>query len=335
MSKSPLALLASSPPWPMAMTRIILGLMWLATLRWKLPPDFAPGGEDPGLHAWLVREVEMPAFGWYGDLIDSVVLPNFTFFAWLVFIAELLVGLSLLTGVFIRPAALGGLLMSFNLWLGLKAVEGEWHWTYVLMMILHAAVLFSAASATWSLSTRLPAALRRFSDVGNAAIPTFSGKGSLAAAVVRVGLGVVTLATWRNNVKEDFYDGESFAGFFDWVQKPIEEEGNGASLGFVHSLIDATVLQAPEFFGWVMTFLELFIAVGLLLGVFTRAASLAATGFFGSLFLVYFGGEEWIFIYVMLTLAAAVSFLMWGGRKFGADEGIAASVGESPGTLVW
>lgn len=329
------SILSSTPRWPMAITRILLGVMWLATLRWKLPPDFAPGGEDPGLHAWLVREVEQPSFDWYGNLIDSVVLPNFVFFAWLVFLAELFVGLSLLAGVFVRPAALLGVLMSFNLWLGLRAVEGEWQWTYVLMMLLHAGVLLSAASTTWSLSSSLPVRVRKFSDLWNSRVPASPGKGSLAAAVVRSGLGVITLVTWRSNIEGDFYDGESFAGFFDWVSKPVEEDGNGASLGFVHSLVDATVLQSPEFFGWVMTFLELFIGVGLLLGIFTRAASLAAAGFFGSLFLVYFGGEEWIFIYVMLTLAAVVSFFMWGGRKFGADQVVAASNGESPGTLIW
>jgi len=164
---------------------------------------------------------------------------------------------------------------------------------------------------------------------------TTARRGSLGTTILRIALGLTTLFTWKGNVDDDFYDGANFPGFFDWVSKPAEEGGNGASLGFVHSLVDNTILQAPEFFGWIMTFLELFIAVGLLFGIFTRAASFAAIGFFVSLFLVYFGGEEWIWTYVLLVAAAVAVFLNWGGRMLGVDEFIAKSKGESPGTLVW
>ena len=314
---------------PMAVARIVLGIMWLASLLWKLPPDFAPGGEEPGLHGWLSLEVEHPTFGFYGDFIESVVLPNFVLFAWLVFLAELAVGLALVSGVFARPAALLGLLMSINLWIGLKNVPGEWHWTYGLMTMWHAAVLLSPTTSQWSLSKFLNGLgedTRSFAS---------SGRGSIAAAILRVGLGVVTLDTWRGTIKNDFYDGESLAGFFDWVKKPAEEGGNGSTLGFVHSLIDATIVQAPEFFGWIFTIVELCIGVGLIFGLFTRAASLAAIGFFGMLFLTYFGGEEWIGIYVLLAMAAVMTFVHWGGRKFGLDQLIAKGNNESPAGLVW
>lgn len=162
-----------------------------------------------------------------------------------------------------------------------------------------------------------------------------AARGSLGTAILRVALGLTTLFTWFDNVEKDFYDGANFPGFFEWVSKPAEEGGNGASLGFVHSIVDNTLLQAPEFFGWVMTFFELFVAVGLLFGIFTRAASLAAIAFFTSLFLVYFGGEEWIWTYVMLVAAAVTVFLNWGGRAFGADEHLAKSRGESPAGLIW
>lgn len=325
---------------PLTVGRIVLGVMWLASLLWKLPFDFEPSGEKTGLRTWLEREVENPAFGFYGDLIDSLVLPNFTFFAWLVFLAELAVGVALLLGIFVRPAAILGLLMSVNLWIGLKSVPGEWHWIYILMAFWHLAILLAPSSSQWSIAALLPPGLRRLSSTGESITrigQTDGGRrsGSPAATVLRVGLGVLTLDTWRGNIDKDFYDGDNFAGFFEWVAKPVEEGGNGASLGFVHSLIDATILQAPEFFGWLLTFLELFIAVGLILGLFTRAAGLAATGFFGMLFLTYFGGEEWIVIYVLLSLAALMIFLHWGGRFLGIDRSIAKSRGESPGTLIW
>ena len=164
---------------------------------------------------------------------------------------------------------------------------------------------------------------------------TVDRRGSLGTTILRIALGATVLFTWLDNVRKDFYDGDNFPGFFDWVSKPAEEGGNGASLGFVHSIIDNTLLQAPEFFGWVMTILELCIAIGLILGLFTRAASLAAIAFFGSLFLVYFGGEEWIWTYVLLVASALAVFLNWGGRQLGVDEVLAKQRGESPGTLIW
>ena len=160
-------------------------------------------------------------------------------------------------------------------------------------------------------------------------------KGSLGTTVLRVALGVTTFFTWLGNVRSDFYDGENFEGFFAWVQLSEEEGGNGATLGFVHSLVDATILQAPELFGWFMTFFELAIAIGLIFGIFTRAASLAAFGFFFSLFLVYFGGEEWIWTYVLLFVPTITIFLNWGGRFLGVDQVIAEQRGESPFGLIW
>ena len=103
----------------------------------------------------------------------------------------------------------------------------------------------------------------------------------------------------------------------------------------MRTLLDNTLLQSPEVAGWALTIVELFIAIGLLFGIFTRAASLLAVGFFGSLFLTYFGGDEWIMIYVMLTLAAVVTFFSYGGRKLGVDQFVADVRDESPATLIW
>ncbi len=160
-------------------------------------------------------------------------------------------------------------------------------------------------------------------------------KGSLGSAVIRVSLGLTTLFTWFDNIDKDFYDGDNLPGFFAGQFRSAEEGGNGSSLGFVESILDATILQAPELFGWFMTFFELAIALALIFGVFTRAAAIAAIGFFGSLFLVYFGGEEWIWTYVLLVASSVAVFLDWGGRRFGADQFIAAKRGESPLGMIW
>lgn len=146
---------SDSPTWPLALARILLGLMWLTSLRWKLPPDFEADGHT-SLRGWLELMVEHPTLGFYGDLIDSVVLPQFTLFAWLVFLAELAVGIALVLGVFVRPAALLGLAMSLNLLVGLADVPGEWPWSYLFMAMWHGAVLVSAADRYWALRPRAP-----------------------------------------------------------------------------------------------------------------------------------------------------------------------------------
>jgi uncharacterized membrane protein YphA (DoxX/SURF4 family) len=111
---------------------MLIGFLWLFSLRWKFPPDFAPA-TGRGLLDWLQLEVQHPGFDLYAGLVQSVIIPNFTFFAWLIFLSELLVGLSLLTGTVTRLGGVLGLLMSINLGIGLLEVPGEWPWSYAMM----------------------------------------------------------------------------------------------------------------------------------------------------------------------------------------------------------
>jgi uncharacterized membrane protein YphA (DoxX/SURF4 family) len=121
-----------APLWPIAASRVLIGILWLFSLRWKLPPDFAPA-TGRGLMDWLQLEAQHPAFAFYGELVSSVIIPNFTFFAWIIFLAELTVGLSLLTGALSRLGGLLGLLMALNLTIGLLEVPGEWPWSYIML----------------------------------------------------------------------------------------------------------------------------------------------------------------------------------------------------------
>ena len=50
------------PLWPIAGSRIIIAVLWLFSLRWKLPPTFTPANPElRGLMDWLLLEVEYPA----------------------------------------------------------------------------------------------------------------------------------------------------------------------------------------------------------------------------------------------------------------------------------
>ena len=133
-----------APLWPIALARIAIGGLWLLSLRWKLPPDFAPDA-GRGLLDYLQLEAQYPAFALYGRFVEAVVIPNFTLFAWLIFLAELLVGLSLLTGTLTRLGAAVGLLMALNLGVGMLAVPNEWPWSYIMLAMFHFIFLITAA----------------------------------------------------------------------------------------------------------------------------------------------------------------------------------------------
>src|SRR5438552_8084078 len=70
------------------------------------------------------------------DFVNNVVLPYFYLFAPLVYALEVMTGLSLMLGLFVRLFALIGALQILNLWLGLYSAPGEWPWTYFFLLLL-------------------------------------------------------------------------------------------------------------------------------------------------------------------------------------------------------
>lgn len=133
--------------------RSLIGLLWLASLRWKLPPAFEAGEGHRSLLEWLQLEVAHPTVGLYADFVANIVMPNFILFAWLTFVIELAIGLSLTFGLFSRLGAALGLLWSFNLAIGLLSVPGEWPWSYLMLIMWHGLFLVSTERQVWSLDT--------------------------------------------------------------------------------------------------------------------------------------------------------------------------------------
>ena len=156
--------------------------------------------------------------------------------------------------------------------------------------------------------------------------------GSVAVALLRITLGVIILATWADNIGKDLYTGDGLTGLISWL---FSEDGNGSSLGFYESILDSVVVPNAGLFAGLQLVVELAFGLSLLFGIFTRLGSLLAAGFFVSLFLGYCGGEEWIWTYVLLTMAAVTVFLGYGGRKLGVDEFLHRARGSSPATLLW
>lgn len=147
-----------APAWPIGLARVLIGLLWLGSLRWKLPPSFDGRGER-SIDEWLDLMVEHAAFGFYGEIVERVVIPNATLFSWVLFTIELFTALSLLSGIFSDVAAFLGLMMSLNLLIGLLEVPGEWPWAYVMMAMWHGTFLVLGAGRIWTLEPRFKAAL--------------------------------------------------------------------------------------------------------------------------------------------------------------------------------
>lgn len=133
--------------------RILLGVLWLANLSWKLPPDF--GKHDPeGLLYNFERAEQYAVVGPLRDFTREVVIPHFTLFGWLVFLAELAAGLLLLLGLWTRVGALMGLIQSITIALLVVRAPNEWVWTYVMFVAIGLVVLLTPSGSKLSLDAR-------------------------------------------------------------------------------------------------------------------------------------------------------------------------------------
>jgi len=112
--------------------RVLMGTMWWQQTLWKIPPNF------DGLKFWMQQEADHAAIALQGTLVRDIVLPHLTVFGPLVYLVELIIGVTLLLGLFSRAGALLGLLMGLNLWLGLYSADNEWPWTYMFLVMIQA-----------------------------------------------------------------------------------------------------------------------------------------------------------------------------------------------------
>ena len=137
-------------PWTGFVLRVTLGLLWLVNSGWKRPPDF---GEEQarGLYAFTRDAVDHEVFAPYAWVVREVVLPNFRFFGWVVLLTEAALGAFLLLGLATRFWAVVGLAQSVTITLSVLNTPGEWEWSYYLMMAAHLGVFALAAGRTGGL----------------------------------------------------------------------------------------------------------------------------------------------------------------------------------------
>jgi thiosulfate dehydrogenase [quinone] large subunit len=133
----------------LALIRIFVGYLWFQQLFWKMPPDFA------GLYKYIIRESQHTIIPGYGFILQHTFLNSctslqnasgctlFVPLAAGVWIAELIVAISLMFGVFTRIGAILGVILAAQLYVGLGYVD--WYWTYGMLVLL--CLVFTAVPA--------------------------------------------------------------------------------------------------------------------------------------------------------------------------------------------
>jgi len=138
----------------------------------------------------------------------------------------------------------------------------------------------------------------------------------IAVALLRITLGTIILATWIDNLNKGLYSADGLTDFLNWLADP---NGNGGTLGFYHAFVEVAVIPIASVLGPFQMVVELVMGLALLAGGLTRLFGLVAALFFFNLFLAYFGGDEWIWTYVLLFMSALTVALGAAGRKWGVD----------------
>lgn len=143
--------------------RIVAGLLWLENLSWKTPPRFG-ADDNSGLYFFTQLAVEHPVLPPYSALVENVVLPNFGFFGWAVFLLEIGLAVFLLLGLATRLWAVLGIVQTVAIFLSVAAAPHEWVWSYYLMAAAHVAVLGFAAGRVWGLDGLLRPKARKWGN---------------------------------------------------------------------------------------------------------------------------------------------------------------------------
>jgi uncharacterized membrane protein YphA (DoxX/SURF4 family) len=149
--------------------RIVAGLLWLANLEWKRPPDFGKNLNN-GLYKYVDSAIRNPVFDPYTWVVENVIVKQYGLFGWATLLLESTLAALLILGFKTRWAALAGALFTVPIFLSVLYYDKvyEWPWSYYLMAALHLAVFATATNQAFSLDVARregPAALKRFGTV--------------------------------------------------------------------------------------------------------------------------------------------------------------------------
>ena len=129
--------------------RIGVAFLWIQNTGWKVPPGFG------SLHAYTADAVSHPTYAPWAWVIQHLVLPNFTAFAWLTLLVEASLGAFLLVGLATRLVAVLAIGQVLAITLSAINAPHEWEWSYYLMILAHLAIFATAAGRAYGLDAVL------------------------------------------------------------------------------------------------------------------------------------------------------------------------------------
>lgn len=130
-----------SLPKTIAVVRIATACFFLLFGQYKL---FSPGFANGGFQQYLQSFGESGAVSFYQPFLTDLILPHAVFFGYLVGAVEFAIGLSLLLGFWVRPAAVLGALHMVSLTLATwwQPGHGAPIWRYFGAELDHLPMLF-------------------------------------------------------------------------------------------------------------------------------------------------------------------------------------------------
>jgi hypothetical protein len=128
--------------------RSTAGLLWLSNLNWKVPPRFGRSADGcGGLCEYVEAGSEHELIQTTGWLFEHLVSPNLTTFGWLTIVSETALAAMMISGRFVRFAALLGIAQSIGILAAVANAPNEWYWSYLLMLAVHVGVLATVKDA--------------------------------------------------------------------------------------------------------------------------------------------------------------------------------------------
>jgi thiosulfate dehydrogenase (quinone) large subunit len=159
----------AAPLWPLAIARIVYGVLWWQQSKWKVPSDDFGRKSGGGLWYWVHQEIQFPTITAYKDFLVNVMIPHWTFFGYLTLATETFIGATLILGLFTRLGALAALGMSVNITIGILNVPHEWGWSYAMMIVLAGLFLLTGAGRSIGVDAFLGPRLDRGAARGSGA----------------------------------------------------------------------------------------------------------------------------------------------------------------------
>ena len=153
--------------WPLALVRILYGVLWWQQSKWKVPSDDFGRKSGGGLWYWVQQEVQHPTVQAYKDFLVGVMIPHWTFFGWMTLVTETFIGVTLILGLFTRLGSLVAIGMALNITIGIVSVPHEWVWTYVMLVALPVIFLLTGAGRSFGLDSLLAPRLDRAAARGH------------------------------------------------------------------------------------------------------------------------------------------------------------------------